>query len=181
MSKLLILGDSKISGYKVEQSFSKIYCQNKKYLLIDDTKVGYKTPDILMNLFKYNFAEIDKLWLCIGTNDIIYNHEPMIIFRRILDVLKEFKLCERYVFTLPNLTKLPFGIESTFKKEDLDKLNNKIGVLNELIYMGESRQGYSIIRLDEIINDKKFYQNDGNHLNQNAHNIIADKLINNIF
>lgn len=173
---IVFLGDSITYRYNLEKYFPNNSVVNSG---ID----GNNTQDILDNLkervYRYNPS---KVFLLIGTNDILYKDKEEIIdnIKKIIDnIKKERPNCKIYLESIYPINdtddgKIDHDTVGTRKNDDIKKINKELELYaskNNITYINMYDQ-----LIDEDGNLNLEYTREGLHLSDKGYEVVTDNL-----
>ena len=173
---IVFLGDSITHGYNLEKYFPNNSVVNSG---ID----GNNTQDILDNLkervYRYNPS---KVFLLIGTNDILYKDKEEIIdnIKKIIDnIKKERPNCKIYLESIYPINdtddeKIDHDMVGTRENDDIKKINKELELYaskNNIPYINMYDQ-----LIDEDGNLNLEYTREGLHLSDKGYEVVTDNL-----
>lgn len=166
----LFLGDSLTEQYDIFKAFPDRRIINSGY-------GGDQTKDILENLYRriYRFSPTD-IFLQIGTNDINYNRDPIIVYEDIIKIIqeieKELPNAKIYVESLYPSREEWAEEDRNEKRQEVNKLLREYCKKEKLTYIDI----YSLLKEDNSNNVQEKYVKDGLHLNDEGYKIITKEL-----
>lgn len=170
---IVFLGDSITAFYDLEKSY-------QNYHVVNSGISGNTTSDILSNMtdrvYRYNPS---KIFLMIGTNDLLKEKSSEEIFSNIKNIIENIK---------ENRPKAQLYVESIYPVnrniEDnsvQNRQNEDIKKINDLLYQYCEDQKIVYINMYELLEDedgnlKENYTKDGLHLSEDGYEVVTKEL-----
>lgn len=176
MKKIIFIGDSLTAGFIELNQYPNI---------INMGVNGDRTLEVIERLIQVKEKEPDKVFLLIGTNDILTNNQ--IWFKDLpISIKTTYEFIVRYLANnlqaeIYLLSLLPIASVGGFiHNDDVKKVNQEIEQFNEYIKLvaRKYKATYLAINKDFFVNNQLNlnYTSDGLHLNQAGYEVFLNKI-----